>query len=169
MLDKLRGVLIEHLSPLVRKVDLQKYTWNVFCMDAKSWVAFGSMCGVKIEYADARMNPLNCNAGKRTLYEYLGADVLKSFLHKTPAVIGSASDKYDNGKARAIYSTGIVDYTIMSYVLRPLERKFAELEHVEDGVGGYDEIAVLSRLDAVGAVWETILILTISILRRRRE
>lgn len=33
----------------------------------------------------------------------------------------------------------------MSYVLRPLEAKFANLEGVEDGVSGYAEIATILR------------------------
>ena len=67
MLEKLRLVLIQHLKPLILNAGLLKYTWNMFCADANSWVASGSMCGSRIEYEDSARNPLNANAGKRTL------------------------------------------------------------------------------------------------------
>lgn len=40
----------------------------------------------------------------------------------TPALIAEGSEKFEQGKARAIYGTDKIDYTIMSYVIGDLQK-----------------------------------------------
>ena len=63
------------------------------------------MSGCKIRYDNKDDYPLNDDANKRVLFSYLGSTSVSKFIDMPREVIGSASDKFENGKARAIYST----------------------------------------------------------------
>lgn len=67
------------------------------------------------------------------------------FLDSEPYILGTASDKFENGKARAIYSTGIIDYTVMTYVLAPLEASWSLMPFTESNPSSLEEIHAAQR------------------------
>lgn len=107
------------------------------------------MGGAKVLYNEGIQSPLPCQFGKRVLYEYLGSTI-QDFLSYEPATIGTASNKFENGKARAIYGTGVVDYTVYSFVLSNLESRMDRVEWVEEGESGFEVMqSMQKRLQAV--------------------
>ncbi|KXJ74087.1 hypothetical protein RP20_CCG014376 [Aedes albopictus] len=52
-----------------------------------------------------------------------------------------ASEKYEMGKARAIFGTGVKDYAICAYALDRIEEYLYNIDGVESGLQGFDHLA----------------------------
>lgn len=142
--EHLRPFVAEQIAPCLQVASLARKTWVSFCANANSWVTPGAPSGCHIRYDDPDANPIRGDVTKRILFEYLDSANLIPFLDSEPYVLGSAL-KYENEKARTIYSTGIIDYTIMTYVLGPLDANWTLMPHTECALSSLEEIHAAQR------------------------
>lgn len=66
-----------------------------------------------------------------------------------PALIAKGSEKFEQGKARGIYGTSTVDYTIMIYVIGDKEKHLYLISCVECGLSGTSETSTVLRRHAL--------------------
>lgn len=145
-LDKLKKALDRIIPFMVQHAKTRNRSWDVFVHSRQNWLAGGSACGAKVTPIDGKSD-LPKQLNKRILMEYLTAETIISWLDEEvePAIIGSASEKNENGKARAIYGTDIKGYTIMSYVLSIFEPEMHRVPDLNEGESGYDEIVNMKK------------------------
>lgn len=93
--------------------------------------------------------PLVSEANKRVavrkhpLMETLTADIMTGWLDSEPKLVARGSEKFEHNKARAIYGTDPIDYTIMSYAIMDMEKHFYVLPGVECGLSGMAATATM--------------------------
>lgn len=85
MLSKLYKVVSKHLTGITEHLQLTYYSWQTFCSSAHNRVASGSMSECRIAYDSGVERPINADAGKRTLYSYLGRGAVVKFLDMKPS------------------------------------------------------------------------------------
>lgn len=115
-------------------------SWSEFGERRQSWVASGS-AGAQFVTLDGEKVRIN----KPAYFETISQSQFNSMLDSEPAILASASEKFEQSKSRAIYGTMPVDYAIMAYVILPLENKFHNIDGVESSLRGLDEIACVYR------------------------
>ena len=149
-MNALRRNLFEIMEPLVSRKRLDDYSWDL--RSRQAWLAAGTVGGAKIEYESKEDNQVPTgSANKRVLFEYLSHGMLSTLLDEgEPQLLACASDKFENGKDRAIYGTMIQDYVIFSYILRGLESRLPNVDWCETGQLGYLEVLnMLTRLQKI--------------------
>lgn len=100
--------------------------WAVYVRERQRHVASGSTGGVK-----TMLDGTPVTAGKRVYFENVKTEEVLAWLQTVPAIIASASEKYELGKSRAIYGTQPIDYFIMGYVITGLEQVMEGLQGVQ--------------------------------------
>nr|UUV42459.1 MAG: RNA dependent RNA polymerase [Hameenlinna totivirus 2] len=80
---------------------------------------------------------------KHVLFEKLTAEEMNEWIDSEPKTEAVGSEKYEMGKARAIYGTKPVDYAISAYVLNEIEPRMNLIVGIEAGLTGLDVIAGL--------------------------
>jgi hypothetical protein len=149
MFDPLTGEQFEEsVQPDVKEVvselipmKVNYVTWPEFVKRRQSWVSSGSSGGAKLatESGAIRLN-------KQAYFETVPDSEMSMWLYRQkPAVYGKGSEKFEPGKARAIYGTMPIDYSIFSYVLGPLEPVLYHVIGVEAGLNGLDEVMTIAR------------------------
>lgn len=139
-LQKLTDALRRIVPALLNPTRLNRANWRNFIMNRQHWLAGGSACGAKIISVDGKEQPPT-ELNKRILMEFLTSETIIDWLGGVdPRIIGTGSDKNENGKARAIYGTDIQGYMIMSFVLSELEPEMRMVPDLNEGDSGYDEI-----------------------------
>nr|UHS72436.1 MAG: putative RNA-dependent RNA polymerase [Totiviridae sp.] len=137
-------VLMKIMRQLV-KSDQRWPTWREFCMDRHSWLTSGSAGAkyIKVKGQKVRLN-------KRSYMETISINDMEKWLDEVPAIYAIASEKYEMGKARAIYGTEVADQAIMSYLLTVLEPKLHEIDGIEGSLTGLDEVlSIIRRVNIV--------------------
>lgn len=138
-----RKKLREHLADIVGELVTSNQRWTSFedfVHDRQSWLAGGSSGGQHMVYDDKRM-PID----KRTYFEHITSAEIIAWLDTEPKIQAVASEKFEQSKARAIYGTKCIDYTIMTYVINKIEPNLHNIEGVEGGLSGMDEIRAIFR------------------------
>lgn len=153
-LDKSLHVLMTKLLPENKVVE----TFAEFCQRRNEWVVAGSGGGVKIAVPktsilirDSDCNKVQHSDGyhirvdKRAYLEALDLKEMLKFLDLEPFEHAIASDKWENGKARAIYGVHIIHYIINTYCTYGLEERFHAVEGLEKGLRGIKEFAGMNK------------------------
>lgn len=115
-------------------------SWLDFLAKRQEWVSSGSSGGQRLMVEGEKV-PLR----KQAYFESVPIEIMAGWIDSEPAIKAVASEKYEMGKARAIYGTMPVDYTVMSYVIADLEKRLSRIEGVESGLKSLDEIAAIRR------------------------
>lgn len=134
------------LDSIMRELIPQKLdvdSWQTYCEKRQSWVAGGSSGGAKW-IVDGREERVN----KHSYFETITTAEMTEWLNREPKIEGVASEKFEMGKSRAIYGTKPIDYSIMSYAIGRTEKRLWNVEGIEIGLQGIDEVrAILRKLD----------------------
>lgn len=142
----------DYASPCVKQVmeqliphSMKWPTWLDHCRNRQAWLPSGS-AGAKFVYIGEEKVRVN----KRTYMEGVPINEMAAWLDIEPRMPGGVSFKYEMGKERVIYPTGVEDQCIFSYVIGPLERNFPRVDGLESGLTGIDEIrTVLRRINVM--------------------
>jgi len=133
--------LYELQTYIVDTHKIERKEWNEYVASAQNWLSAGSVGGAKIEYPDLAEHPLPPGTlNKRSFLEHVPASVMKDLLKTTPEVVATASEKFENGKERAIYGTAMVDYLAFGYILSGIDSNMTHMPWCEMGCMGYDRI-----------------------------
>lgn len=116
-------------------------SWADFVLRRQSWMSSGSTGGEYVYMEDGHKHRVNKHAYFETV---TCADMLK-WLDSTPRIEAVASEKFEMGKARAIYGTKPIEYSITSYVLDNLEDVMYKIPGIENGLLGRDCLASVLR------------------------
>nr|WCJ14331.1 MAG: RNA-dependent RNA polymerase [Aedes japonicus totivirus 1] len=136
--------LKHHLEQIMSElVDRSKrcVSWTEYVEDRQSWCSSGSTGGKKLKLDDSKAIRLN----KHAYFETLTKEEMVAWLDQEPCIVATASEKFEMGKARAIYGTQTEDYSIAAYVLDGIEAKLYNVDGVESGLVGHDFIATMIR------------------------
>ncbi|UUV42273.1 MAG: putative RNA dependent RNA polymerase [Ilomantsi totivirus 1] len=136
-LTELRSVLYDILRPLIIGHRFP-VSYSDFILNRQSWVSSGSTGGQRmvVEGETIRIN-------KHVYFESLTSKEMIDWLESEPKTEAVASEKYESGKARAIYGTKPIDYAIASYVLLEIEPRMNVIEGIEAGLTGIDVLSGL--------------------------
>lgn len=112
------AILSKLVGETMRGCKRPNATWADFVMRRQRHISSGSTGGVK-----TYINEQTYTAGKRVYFENTPTSEIIAWLDSKPKIVAKASEKYELGKARAIYGTKPIDFLIMAYVLEPLEER----------------------------------------------
>ncbi|QQP50743.1 Uncharacterized protein FKW44_011863 [Caligus rogercresseyi] len=139
--DKIEQVLIRCFNQILAPKELAG-DWEHFCKTRQEWIASGSSGGYKLE-----VRGQNLTVNKPVMFENVSSQEMLPWLYSTPVLMAKGSEKFELGKARAIYGTQPLDYTIMTYAIDRLERGLCQIDGIQTGRTGRSElIDVASRL-----------------------
>lgn len=133
--------IINELVPSWNKWD----SWESFVQKRQEWVSSGSAGGAKVYLTTSSGKVESVRANKQLFFEGITADEICSWLSSEPEIRAVASEKFEMGKARAIYGTLPKDYTIMTYVIQNIERKLYRIQGIEFGLNGSDDVLTYLR------------------------
>nr|UUV42489.1 MAG: RNA dependent RNA polymerase [Hanko totivirus 3] len=133
----LRNKVFELLMPCFMGCEF-KIGFEEFIKNRQSWVSSGSSGGERL-VIEGELVKIN----KHVLFETLSKETMTSWLDEEPRMEAVGSEKYEMGKARAIYGTKPIDYTISAYVLNEIEPRMNVIDGIEAGLTGIDVITGL--------------------------
>lgn len=133
---ELRGIMQELVQ-----IPKRKPSWAEFVQDRQSWVSSGSTGGLKVDLNDGS----SIRANKHAVFESITKDEMATWLDEEPEIRATASEKFEMGKSRAIYGTGIKDYSIHAYVLADIEVNLSRVDGIEYGLRGKSMLATMIR------------------------
>lgn len=138
-----RSRLKIHLEAIISElisIDMKHPTYAEFVLDRQKWISSGSSGGQHFTYKDKTYS-----MDKRFLFEVLTKEEMLEWPKTLPKILGRGSEKFEQSKARAIYATKVVDYVLMSYVIHRIEPRLANINGVEGGLTGIDELRCIIR------------------------
>ena len=142
--DLLKQHLDDVYAVMLEGESCQK-SWERHVEERAAWLAAGSSGG-QFTHIDGEKVRLN----KKAYFETLPLETVVAWIDSEPIIVARASEKYEMGKARAIYGTDSVDYVIISYLLRLVEPLMNKVEGFEIGLVGFNEVvSILRRLSEV--------------------
>lgn len=157
---KLRSTLRPLLSKLMNAQTVKDEALEQFWLRRHEWVTAGSASGVTLSHlkpdrftnsTDEAGKPLNrtklaklakIRVSKRVWADHTSYKQIRQVLEGIPEEVAGASEKYENGKSRAIYGVGPMHYTINSYATAGLEGRMHLLEGCEKGKEGVGQFLV---------------------------
>lgn len=137
---QLRFILVDIMSELVGRPP-NRDSWAEYVENRQSWCSSGSTGGKRFKLSTKE----NVRLNKHAYFETLQVTEMVEWLESEPMMLATASEKFEMGKARAIYGTQPVDYSIASYVLDNIESRLYNINGVESGLVGQDFIATMIR------------------------
>lgn len=87
-------------------------SWHDYIEGRQAWLSSGSTGGKKHGSTNTRIS------------KGLTPDEMVAWMDRTPIMMAVASEKFAMGKARAIYGTSTVDYSIASYALSGVKKLY---------------------------------------------
>lgn len=123
------------VSQLMPKKD-EWGTWSDFVQQRQAWAPSGSAGGAKA-VVDGELIRVN----KHGYFENLKPEIPLGWLGTTPQLSATFSQKLEAGKDRAIYGTGPPDQSIVTYVIKPLEKRMGRIPNFINGHEGLLEVA----------------------------
>lgn len=132
------------------KHDMNFPTYADFILDRQSWLSSGSSGGQHYVFQDKTYS-----MDKRFLFEIITKEEMATWIDSLPKILGRGSEKFEQSKARAIYATKVVDYVLMSYVIYKIEPRLANINGVEGGLMGVDELRCIIRRANQMSIGET--------------
>lgn len=139
-IDLLKGELRKIMDQLIRPAN-RYVSWSDFVKDRQSWVSSGSTGGLKVRLDDGTM----VRANKHALFETLTHTEMVKWIDGPAEIRATASEKFEMGKARAIYGTGVADYSVHAYVLADVEPNMSRVDGIEYGLRGRAVLATMVR------------------------
>lgn len=103
------------------------------------WIAGGSSSGYTVDVRDANTGGIvqsGIKGQKRAWAEGTTFATVDDALNGRPAEIARASEKFENGKARAIYGVDPIHYTINTYATKGFEERLHNIPGLEKGASG---------------------------------
>jgi len=95
------------------------------------WIANGAAAGAFVVLKGKKHR-----VAKRALAEQITAEQAYHWLDQVPAEIATASEKFENGKARAIYAVDFKHYVINTYATNGFEERLHLIPGFEKGASG---------------------------------
>lgn len=142
--------LLEICNPLVTSKNTRE-PLERFIKRRHEWMASGSSAGAKVAVTDAMKSVVKedvLKVSKRAWGEHLTYSQVRAALFDQPPVeCAHASEKYENGKARAIYGVEPMHYVINTYATKGFEEKLHLIEGLEKGASGAEQ----ARFEAIRA------------------
>lgn len=138
--EHLEAELMDVMSELVT-APRRNPSWREYVESRQLWVSSGSTGGKRMKMNDGSMARVN----KHAYFESLTTEEMEAWLESEPRITATASEKYEMGKARAIYGTEPLDYAISSYVLSDIEEHLYNVEGIESGLTDLDHLASMVR------------------------
>ncbi|UHK03335.1 MAG: RNA-dependent RNA polymerase [Hangzhou totivirus 12] len=136
--QQLRVELTDILSKLLPRRGV-KMTYVDFLRHANNWLASGSAPGATVKLPNVEA-PVG--VGKRGWAEQLDVDALAREIWTSKAVeYAVASEKFENGKGRALYGVEQKHYMHSTYATKGLEERLHLIPGLEKGAGGTDALA----------------------------
>lgn len=148
---KLRAHIREICRPLVTRRATTE-TMHDFLLRRAEWMASGSSGGGSLNLADIpsyaarqRKRGHDCSTtkvkiAKRAWAETVPmADLIREFRTGLPREAAQASEKFENGKSRAIYGVEPIHYIINTYATKGFEEKLHNIQGLEKGVTGIQQ------------------------------
>lgn len=138
--------VVELMKPTLREIFhtiIRVKPTEAFCdfvLRRQTWCAGGTAAGEHLIHDGTRMR-----LDKRSMFETLEHKEMVSMLDSTPEIRAVASEKYEIGKARAIYGTTITSYTIITYLIAAAESNMNYMEGLESGLVGLPEIVAINN------------------------
>lgn len=145
--SRLHAKLLDICAPLVTKRATRE-TFRDFLRRRSEWMASGSGGGAQLDVAEiypddphykklAQQGKSKVKLSKRGWAENMPIDKLHQALyHRHPREESHASEKFENGKARAIYGVDPFHYVINTYATKGFEEKLHTLRGLEKGASG---------------------------------
>lgn len=135
--DALRHELRQICRPLVTKRNT-KETLERFVRRRHEWMASGSSAGHVVTLANQDKGaPVQVKGQKRAWAESISVADVKEFMRtQVPKEIAHASEKMENGKARAIYGVEPMHYLINTYATKGFEERLHLVPGLEKGLSG---------------------------------
>lgn len=145
----LRAELVKICGPLVTRRNTSE-PLDRFVRRRHEWVASGSSAGasqhVRVSLGrkgQGQVLDTRIKVGKRAWAESLRLeDVLQALYVDTPVESAHASEKYENGKARAIYGVEPMHYVINTYATKGFEERLHLIDGLEKGASGHHACAL---------------------------
>lgn len=132
--EKLMREVYKICEPLVTKRNT-KETLEAFVGRRHEWMASGSSAGSKLVHANEKINGMKIS--KRAWAESISVKDVREVLEKVePTEVAHASEKYENGKARAIYGVEPMHYVINTYATKGFEERLHLIPGLEKGSTG---------------------------------
>lgn len=116
-------------------------SWKDYVETRQVWVSSGSTGGKRMKMNDGTVSRVN----KHAYFESLTTEEMVAWMAEPPRIQATASEKYEMGKARAIYGTEPVDYAISSYVLDDIEDHLYNVDGIESGLTDMDFLVAMVR------------------------
>lgn len=145
----LRAELAEIVEPLLKKTAVRE-TLNDFLMRRHEWMASGSASNFTADIPLTRTSEtstkgLKCN--KRVWSEHLDKRRIITMVYKPESACeeARASEKYENGKSRAIYGTSPDHYVINTYVTQGMEERLHRVQGLEKGAAGTQQLRAIAK------------------------
>nr|QYV43092.1 MAG: RNA-dependent RNA polymerase [Totiviridae sp.] len=136
--------LLEIINSIAR-IEMRNESWFDFCERRQEWVAAGSSGGYKLNVPTPSGNK-SITVNKPAMFDDITLDQMHSWLYSEPKLEARGSEKFEMGKARAIYGTSPIDYSIMTYCIADLERNLCSIDGIQTGRRGEQEtIDIMSR------------------------
>lgn len=141
--DYIKDLKVELKAIMEELVQMPKRrpSWADFVQDRQSWVSSGSTGGLRIHLDDGS----KVRANKHAIFETITQEDMVKWLDEEPEIKATASEKFEMGKSRAIYGTGIKDYSIHAYVLADIEINLSRVDGIEYGLKGKSMLATMVR------------------------
>lgn len=124
-------------------------TFSSFYARRQEWMSSGSSAGFKIanpsltSHSGADPRNATLRAGKRAWAEATTyAEVRAAMAEAVPREYAKGSEKYENGKSRAIYGVEPLHYVINTYATKGLEERLLNVPGLEKGVTGINAVAL---------------------------
>lgn len=125
-------------SPLVTTKNTRE-PLDRFMARRSEWMASGSSAGQKLDISikKGQAQVESVKVGKRAWAENITVKDVEDVLHsKTAIELAHTSEKYENGKARAIYGVEPMHYVINTYATKGFEEKLHLIPGLEKGSTG---------------------------------
>lgn len=133
--DDLRDALLEICKPLVTARNT-KEDFASFIRRRQEWMASGSSGGYSLE-VERQGVKRRVKGKKRAWAESITVAQMEGALHRgTPREHARASEKMENGKARAIYGVAPEHYVINTYGTKGMEERLHLVPGLEKGASG---------------------------------
>lgn len=134
---KCKGIVEQMLAGYNADEDLSS-----FYKRRHEWMSSGSAAGYSLgkmlgdRCTDPELAKMRIN--KRVWADHTPFNVIKQALEGKPIEMASASEKFENGKARALYGVEPIHYIINTYATRGLEGRLKRVEGCEKGSSVYE-------------------------------
>lgn len=143
---KLKKAIAEMVKVLVPSKGQVRETLQQFYKRRHEWMSSGASGGYKVEARirqDGEMSDQSVRAGKRAWAEATPVSSIYAALNEPrPKEVAKGSEKYENGKARAIYGVEPLHYTINTYATKGLEERLVRVPGLEKGASALNAAAL---------------------------